>query len=473
VIPESEQRFYALFAGQEVTPPEDRLPFDELRLTRPVELWRHGDQMTQHPPLYYAVSAGVVRGLGALDWPFDRALWLMRLVSVAMVMWLPLLAFATVRTLTGDRRLADVASLLPLAVPQLASLGGSVQNDALVILLGGVATMLLSRVLRGDRSWRTLLLVAVTLGLALVTKGSLLLLVPVVGLAVVVGLRRAAALRWPATLVRLAAVWGVAFVVGGWWWALNLVRYGTVQPEGIAIPVTDAPGSPRSSLGEFAGIFWERITTSFWGCFGLLELPLARAVVVVLTVGTLVLVGLSLRRSGLRLALGVLLSLLVLTAALVFWQTYQDHLATGVYGGLQGRYLYGGLVPLFAAMAVGLGTLGRENGRLRAWLPAVLLPLVLVTAAYGLWVGFSGFYLELDWSLGSAWGRMVGWSPWSDAEARALVGVLVALSLVALGVAVRSARRADPRRNGDPGTDRREPPRAGTLSLLCRKAGAA
>ena len=48
-------------------------------------------------------------------------------------------------------------------------------------------TVLLARLLTGDRSWRTYLLVAGVLGLALLTKGSLLVLVPVVGVAVVVG----------------------------------------------------------------------------------------------------------------------------------------------------------------------------------------------------------------------------------------------------------------------------------------------
>ena len=63
----------------------------------------------------------------------------MRLIDVALVAALPLMIFTVVRRITGRRRLADAASFLPLAIPQLAALGGSVSNDALVIALGGRA----------------------------------------------------------------------------------------------------------------------------------------------------------------------------------------------------------------------------------------------------------------------------------------------------------------------------------------------
>src|SRR5215218_9635111 len=203
--------YYALFSLQNPTPVDDRLPFDQLELDQGVDLSHHGDQMTQHPPLYYAVNAGVVRAAGALDWRFDRTLALMRLVSVALVAPLPLLVAATARRFTPRRRIADVAAFLPLAVPQLAAQGASVSNDALVVLLGAVLTYLLARVLTGDRGWRTAGLAGTVLGLALFTKGTMLAAVLVAGLAVVVGLRRAPALPWRGVLGRLALVWGVGF----------------------------------------------------------------------------------------------------------------------------------------------------------------------------------------------------------------------------------------------------------------------
>jgi 4-amino-4-deoxy-L-arabinose transferase-like glycosyltransferase len=444
-IPEEDLQFFVPYSGRPVTPPEDRLPFAELELSPGVDPRMHGDQMTQHPPLYYAVNAAVVGATGSLTWPFDRTIVLMRLVSVAMVMWIPLMAFSVTRTLTGNRRLADVAAVLPLAVPQLAALGGSVQNDALVIFLGGLVAVLLAKVLRGDRSWWTLGAVGVTLGLGLLTKGSLLALVPVVGVAVVVGARRGLPLGWRPTVIRLVAVWAIAFAVGGWWWAVNILRYGTIQPSGV--PVEHEPsvtsGVDTSSAVEFAGVFWAKITNTFWGTFGQLELPLPRPLVIVLTLVLLALVALGLRRRSTRLPLLVLLSVFVLTVALVFWQMYASHLRTGQYAGIQGRYLFGGLVPVFAAAAMGVGALVREGGRLERWLPAVLLLPVLLSAGFGLWVGFRGYYIDVGWTVGQAWERMTDWSPLPDSAVRVLAGGVVVLALVALAVAVRSALRRD------------------------------
>jgi hypothetical protein len=443
-LPREDLQFFALFSTRPVTPPAERLAFSDLKVTEPVNLRRHGDQMTQHPPLYYAVSAGVVLGLGALDWPFDRTLGLMRLVSVVLVGLLPLMAFSVARTLTGNRRLADAAAVLPLAVPQLASIGGSVTNDALVICLGGLSTVLLAKVLCGDRSRRLLLLIAGALGLALLTKGTLLVLVPVAGLAVVIGARRssgAPALGWVPTLVRLGAVWSVAFVIGGWWWAVNVLRYHRLQPQGL--PGSEAPGTStaRSSLLEYFGIWWEKLTTSFWGLFGWLELSLNDTVVIVATVVMIGAVALSFRRRGSRAALLVLLSFFLLTAVLLFATTYASHLDFGRFGGIQGRYLFGALVPVFAAAAIGLGSVGREGGPLQRWLAAALLPVVLASAAYGLAVAFIGFWIDVGWTPGQAWRRMVDWSPWPGWGAVGVLAALVALSLATFAVAVLSARR--------------------------------
>jgi 4-amino-4-deoxy-L-arabinose transferase-like glycosyltransferase len=441
----SELKFFALFSGRPVTPDAQRLPFEDLTVPPSVNLGHYGDQMTQHPPLYYAVSAGVVLGLGAMHWHFDRTLALMRLVSVAMVGLLPLMAFSVTRRLTGSRWLADVAAVLPLGIPQLTSIGGSVTNDALVIFFGGLSAVLLAKVLCGDRSWRTLLLIAGTLGLALLTKGTLLVLVPVTALALVVGARRSAngpPLSLRSTLGRLAAVEGIAFVIGGWWWALNLVRYGMIQPQGLPGATDPARGVGRVKLSVFGyfGRWWQDLATSFWGKFGWLEFSLNQAVVLALTAALTVAVLLAFRRRGVRVLLLVLLSAFALTAGLLFDTTYTSHAATGGFGGIQGRYLFGALVPVFAAAAIGVGSLVPR--RFERWLPAIALPAVLASAAYGLWVAFLGFYRDVGWSLGSAWARMVAWSPFPGWAAVGLLIALVLLSLVAFGLAVWTALRA-------------------------------
>jgi len=145
-------------------------------------------------------------------------------------------------------------------------------------------------------------------------------------------------------------------------------------------------------------------------------------------------------RRGVRVLLLVLLSAFALTAGLLFDTTYTSHEATGGFGGIQGRYLFGALVPVFAAAAIGVGSLVPR--RLERWLPAIVLPAVLASAAYGLWVAFLGFYRDVGWSLGSAWARMVAWSPFPGSAAVGLLVALVLLSLVAFGLAVWTAFRA-------------------------------
>ena len=437
--PREDLQFYAMFSSRPVTPPEDRLPFAQLELSPQVDPHKFGDQMTQHPTLYYGLVAGAVTVTGAYDhWRFDRALALMRLISVALVGCLPLMAFAVTRTLTGNRRLADVAALLPLSIPQLASLGGSVTNDALVVFLGGAITVLMARQLRGDRSWRTLLLIALALGLALLTKGTLLVLVPVVGLTLVLSARRAPALPWGSTLLRLLVVWAGAFVIGGWWWALNIVRSGAVQPPGLLIPVVDRP---RDSLPTFTGFWMERVTRSFWGYFGLLELPISAVVVPVLTIAGVVAVLLSMRRRGTRTDLLVLLSFFVLTTAALFLETRAMHLENGQYAGLQGRYLFGGIVALFAATAIGLGSFGREGGWFQRWLAAACVPAVLLVAAYGLWTAFYGFWVDVDWTVPAAGARMRSMSPWPSWLVYGVMAALAASALAMFLLAVRAALR--------------------------------
>jgi hypothetical protein len=200
-----------------------------------------------------------------------------------------------------------------------------------------------------------------------------------------------------------------------------------------------APGQ-RSSIVEYAGTWSERLAASFWGNFGWLELPLDTMVIVVLSVVMSVAVLLSLRLRSWRPRLLPLLFFFLLTAIAMFASTYSGYLSSGQYSGIQGRYLFGALVPVFAAAAIGVGTLVPVGGRVQRWLPAPALALALASAAYGLWVGFSGFYLDVGWTLGDAWHRMVEWSPWPAWAAVALILELVLVSLAALAASVLTAR---------------------------------
>jgi len=129
------------------------------------------NQMIQHPPLYYWLAAGVLRipGVSGLAW--DLQLWLMRLLSVVLALPLPILCWATARRLLelGSGRSAAspegwavLAALVPLSVPGLVRNVASVSNDVLLIVATSVFLYAVTRVLTGDLTLRTSLVVSVS-----------------------------------------------------------------------------------------------------------------------------------------------------------------------------------------------------------------------------------------------------------------------------------------------------------------------
>lgn len=464
---EDIQRYkhFPRFSDQEPSPASARLPFDQLT-TNDLDGRVYMDQMSQHPPLYYAVQAGILHLVGAEDLRFDQELAVMRWISALMVVWLPLCAYVATKRVTGSRRLGELAALVPLAIPQLAHIGASVTNDALAVGLGGALTMLLAVVLTanggpggrppldpGRMRW-LLLGIGVVLGLTCFTKGVLLSAVPVTAVAVLVGLR-----RWrreagrTRPLVWGAAVLGVAFAAGGWWYAVNLIRYGTLQPDAFAIdqrPVVADPGT----WWDFASKYAHDVSASFWGWFGWQELPMSTSVSAVLTIalvaccaaGGVVAVVLA-RRHGSRgdgMAVPILLSFPVLTAAALFLTTHEMNLHTGNYPGLQGRYLYGGLAALSVAAAVGLGGIARLLRIPLHWLVPVAAAAAFAVQGYGMLTAFRGFYLPADWTISRAWQRMVDWSPWGPGLVGGIALAMATAALATLVVCVWAARRLPP-----------------------------
>ncbi|MGI8694438.1 MAG: DUF2142 domain-containing protein [Geodermatophilaceae bacterium] len=432
----------ALYSAQQPSPPDQRLPYAALA---PGGLTDITNQMTQHPPAYYAVQAGVLIVLDAEDWRFDRQLALMRLVSVAMVVWLPLLAYLLVRRLTGSTTLGSAAAFLPIGVPQLVHVGSSVNNDALIVLLGAILVTQLAYVLTGARSTLLLGSIAVVLGIGLVTKGTMLTALPVVAVAVTLGLHSSRS-WWRAAAGGLAVLAG-AFVVGGWWWGLNLVRYGTVQPNGFGV---ERARTGRSlPVDEYGAHFLELLNSSAWGNFGWLELPLNTTLTTGLTVGVAVGALAALGSRNARRPLIVLAVFPLVTLAVLFATVYASHLRDGRFNGVQGRYLFGALLTVVAAVAVGLGVLARLARVSERWLVPLAATASAALAAYGALAAFRGFYVDVGVGMGQAWDLMTAWSPWPEwlVDTVAVAAGLLLL-LVPVAAIVWAARVGAPARVG-------------------------
>lgn len=398
------------------------------------------DQMTQHPPTYYLFAAGFLRLIGFRDLVWSDAFMAVRLLDVAIVAALPVIAWATVRRLTRSARAGVVAAAALLLVPQVAIVGSVVTNDAPVLLLAGLVTLVTVRVLTGDDRRRTLVLLVLLLGALVWVKGTGLPAVPVVLLAVFVAGRRTSVAH--AVRRTLAAGAGTA-LVGAWWWLRNVVVYGRLQPDGFVGRADQPfPTGQGPDLAEFVQVSWDTITRTFWGSSGHnaghAVSPVLSDVATVLCV--VVLVAFAFRR-GRTLAPALVLTvfpvLLVLLQTATTWSSYLR--TTGV-NGTQGRYYFPALVALVALSALAWRRLPRtEAGRAR--LASGLVVASLLVALYGVW-----FQWRVSWEGGtilvtrSGIDAFAAAGPVPTAVVLGLVVLLVVGAVVAGAVALRVTR---------------------------------
>jgi small subunit ribosomal protein S36 len=433
---------------------DDRQSFDALEDGRPLD-YLQPNQMTQHPPLYYATEAGLLHlvPFGA-SLHYDQQVWLMRLFTLLMVLPVPLLCWAAARRLTGSDTIAVLAAVVPVTLPGLARLAGSVNNDNLLIVLASALVYLLARVVTSDLTVRTGAWVGVVTGLALLTKGFALAFPVVIAAAYVVGWLRTRTFAYRPLVV--AGVLTAA--IGGWWWVRNLVLYGAVQPSGLG-PQWDAiivgPARPGGEVGTFVPGFFERMAGRLWSGIGLLDDPrlpkwLSYAWLAALLLGVAGAVVLGLRRQRWSRGGAVVLALPAVGAlAIVFLGSLHAYLHNLRYSGIQGRYVYTGIAGLAVLAAWGWC---RLTGRASRYLTPLVLVAGLLTQAYAWYL-----LLQAWWAprtgvpiVTRMWQALDGvdrWSPWPAGVNGAVFVLTGVAALLALALTVRyvlTATAAEP-----------------------------
>lgn len=413
------------------------------------------DQMTQHPPLYYAVAAGWMRLTGTVEARWDQQILALRLLDALLLLPVPALAAGAARLATGSRTIGLVAASFPLFVPQLGHIMGSITNDSLVVLTGAAAAYLCARVVTGDLRWAIAGALGVVVGLGLFTKVMAAFTVPVVVAAYLlarpgaaIGVSASAQWRWR-RIGQAAFVLALAFAVGGWWWLRNLLEYGAVQPVGM--PERFEPVEDRS-LWRFAGAVLQSLTWTFFGNFGFYEVRLPKFVFWTAAAVVAALCLIALFRRGSRPALLVLLlqpALLWCAVVANAWATYSE---TGWVVAVQGRYMFGGIVGFAAGVAAGVWFLvtwlardrRSDDFHLEATASAWVLPAVVAAGAAAagsaLAMGFSGFYRGPDEALGAALERWAGWSPLTGPQLGVVLLGAAGLAVAAVVACVRYAR---------------------------------
>lgn len=402
------------------------------------------NQIVKHPPLYYAIQAVGVRLLGA----YDTLVELMRLLDALLLTPLPLLVWAMSRRLQTSSRVGVAAAALSLGVPGLARTGGMVNNDAFLVLTAKAMLLGLLHVATGDLSRRTAVVVGLLTGLALLSKGFGLTLLPLVVLGYVLGLRAAG--RPLRTGVRpLALALFVGFLSGGIWWARNIVVYGHLQTNGFGekaaarIAGPPRPAKLPATLGPYLHAVHVLLMPSFWGGIGVTSAPtmsVRESDWLTVLAALLVVAGIAwgVRGQGNRLAL--LLLTLPLPMLPFLSESYKVYVSHNLTPGLQGRYLYLAVAGLALAGAVAAD---RLLGKARDWLPVVAVVAVLamqllngIRLVRSLWLPPSGGTLR------AALTHLEVLSPWSryPTEAVFLVTALVGVVVLVLSVLTSLAK---------------------------------
>ena len=440
------------FANVPPTAVDDRLSFRELD-DGPVD---EGpiDQMTQHPPGYYGIAAAVYDVLGAGDWRYDRAMFLIRALTALMVAaTVPVSCYVAARELSGRASVGKVAAFVPLLIPQISYISGAITNDGATIATTAVMWAALFRVTCSGPTRRRLLFLAVAVAAACWTKGTAVALLPTLPLAIAVAYRRHVGgrlLDWgrPALLATVGTG-AVAFALGGWWWGLNLLRYGRIQPAAYEIP----PNGPVEllSLPDFALMFVARMRWTFFAEVGVREHESLRVLTLALAVVFLVLVAVGLysrRRIGDRL---VILLGAGATIGVLFGTTYSAHLQSNRLPGIQGRYLFVLLVPIAALLAIGLARIARRIRVSEAWLLRSTALAGFAVTALGIFLGFRIFYVVPGRTFDEGVDRFEAWVPWSPTVLLGVAGAYVVTGLVLGWVLARRGARTAP--DGGPPTD--------------------
>jgi hypothetical protein len=378
-----------------------------------------GNQMTQHPPLYYAVVASVSSFLTGVTpvglWSFDVEILLYRYFSILALVPLASLASAAVRAVGGTRAAGAVAAAFTLLVPQLTYVGAVVNNDAFVVVLSALAVVAGLRYLSGGSTWSAWTGAAAGAAVAS-TKATGASVAAWAAVVVVMGAYE----RWQRGERRdaLTALGGSALLVaaGALWYVRNLIRFDDPQPApgGHAVP----PGAEPLSFVSFLPEWVDRISRTFWGVparrLGI-SLPwwISHTLTVLTLVAVVVAVVAVRRLWKFTLPLVALCAVQVVLLLRSNYRANRMHVPGPEFSAIQGRYLFALVVPLAVLVAIAVARVAPALRNQR---------IVLAVAVAGVGVGsvlhaviaykmLSRYWAEAGASVAEQLRALFAWSP--------------------------------------------------------------
>jgi 4-amino-4-deoxy-L-arabinose transferase-like glycosyltransferase len=233
-----------------------------------------------HPPLYYVVSIPAYKLAGS---DHLSQLYAVRLVSIPFFLLTVWLTYLIARMLfLADSLIVLGAPAIVAFQPQLGFEGAIVNNDMLAIMFGTLLLYLCLRAIRDGLSLQLALLIGLTGGLGLLTKATLLALLPIVA-AVCVWLRWPRPWErvrsrdwWQATLARALFIIGPAFALALPWYLYLRRTYGDFTAFKATQDLQRNWNHPAGTLTEllFSPSFHKQRIHETWGYYGWRLIPL-------------------------------------------------------------------------------------------------------------------------------------------------------------------------------------------------------
>lgn len=178
-----------------------------------------------HPPLYYLLVAPVYKLMDAQDQ--EARLYALRLAGIAFGLLTVLFAYLTVRRLfPGEPFLAITVPTLVAFQPQIAYESAMLNNDILAIATTSACIYLIvvglqNRFTVGLCSW-----LGLALGLALLSKTTAVIVMPVIAIAIILRLGWKNVVEW---LPKGGLILAITAMLAAPWYAYMLNTYGSVS----------------------------------------------------------------------------------------------------------------------------------------------------------------------------------------------------------------------------------------------------
>ena len=246
-------------------------------------IWPEGtDTQLHRPSVYYYVSAAFL--LPFAGQPIEQQLLVVRLISAllsTLTVWLVYLAGRELRT--DDRFIALGAAALVAALPMHIFIGGAVNTDNIVSLVGALFALVVAAGLRRGLDWRWCAVLAGVFILGLAAKRTAVGLLPPLLLVLLMWLTAGRGRGW--SYARIALVAGCVLVGVGFGSGLfqrlpvvgslrNLVITYALNYPGQVDALLQGPLRQASTWtlvqNQLAMLF-----RSFWGLFGWFSVPLS------------------------------------------------------------------------------------------------------------------------------------------------------------------------------------------------------